>query len=168
MFVDGDESREAVFEDKLVRLNRVTKAVKGGRKLSFASLVVVGNKKGEVGYGQGKANDVSESIRKATSNAKKGVQKILTSKGTIPYQVVGKFKASRIIMKPASPGTGIIAGGAVRIVMDLCGIRDILCKSMGSRNPINVVKAVFDGFSQLSSVKSIASQRDKSVDSMWG
>ncbi len=163
-----DNKKEKIYDDKLVQLNRVAKAVKGGRRFSFASVVVIGDKNGTVGYGQGKANDVAESIRKASGNAKKNLQRVLTKRGTIPHQVIGQFKSSKIIMKPAAPGTGVIAGGAARIVMDLCGVHDILCKNLGSRNPVNLVKAVFDGFSQLHSIHDLVSARDKDIKSTWG
>ena len=155
------------YEDKLISLNRVAKAVRGGRNFSFAALVVVGNRKGKVGYGQGKANDVSETIRKAARIATKSVSKIPLVKSTIPYEVIGKYKSAQVILKPAAPGTGIIAGGAVRSVLELCGVADILSKSLGSRNAINIVKAVFHGLSQLNYASEIAQRRGKKVEELW-
>ena len=157
-----------VYEDKLIRLNRVAKAVKGGRRFSFSALVVAGDKHGTVGYGQGKANDVAEAIRKGVHYAKKNTMHVVTLKDTIPYEVIGRYNSAQVILKPAAPGTGVIAGGVVRAVLELCGIRDILSKSLGSRNPVNIVKAVFDGLSQIRSKKKIAQSRHRSVEELWG
>lgn len=158
---------EVVFEDSLVRLNRVAKAVKGGRRFAFSALVVAGDKNGTVGYGQGKANDVAEAIRKGLYYAKKDLHHVVVSKNTIPHEVIGKYNSARVILKPAAPGTGVIAGGVVRVVLELCGIRDILSKCIGSRNPVNIVKAVFDGLSQIRSKKTVALARAKEVGELW-
>lgn len=164
--IDTEESA-IQFEDKLIRLNRVAKAGKGGRRFSFSALMVVGDHHGNVGYGQGKANDVAEAIRKGTNYAKKNVRNVVVLKKTIPYQVMGKFKSAQVLLKPAAPGTGIVAGSVVRLVLELCGIHDILSKSIGSRNPINIVKAVFNGFDQLLSTKEIAASREKKIEELW-
>ncbi len=163
-FKEGEKD----FIEHMIQLNRVSKAVKGGRNMSFSALVVTGDGNGSVGYGFGKANDVTEAIRKASSKAKKSMIKIIRSKNTIPHQVTGRYKSSSILIKPAAPGTGVIAGGAARAVFEAAGIKDILCKSQGSRNKINTVKGVFEGLSSLYDVKSIAEARGKSVQEIWG
>ncbi len=155
------------FIENLVCVNRVTKVLKGGRRFSFASLVVVGNKKGKVGYGLGKASDVSESIRKAVSCAKKNIIEVVMYKHTIPYWVQGKSDKSVVLIKPAAPGTGIIAGGAVRIILEMAGYSDILSKSLGSRNSINMIKATFDGLQQLFSPRDISKTRGKTLKNLW-
>lgn len=165
--ISQDIENEVVFEDKLVQLNRVAKAVKGGRRFAFSALVVAGDKNGTVGYGQGKANDVAEAIRKGVYYAKKDLHHIIIHKHTIPHEVTGRYSSACVILKPAAPGTGVIAGGVVRIVLELCGIRDILSKCLGSRNPINIVKAVFDGLLQIRSKKEIAVGRNKRIEELW-
>jgi small subunit ribosomal protein S5 len=154
--------------EKLISLNRVAKVVKGGRRFSFSALVVVGDKNGKVGYGFGKANDVSEAIRKGVEKAKKNSIIIPRKKETLPHQYIGRFKSAKVILKPAAPGTGIIAGGAVRAIMEAGGVSDILAKSMGSRNHINTVKAVFNGLSNMLNAKSMAKNRGKSLIDLWG
>jgi len=161
-----DQERE--FTEKLIKLNRVAKVVKGGRRFSFSALIVVGDKNGNVGYGYGKANDVAEAIRKGVERAKNSMIAVPVKKSTLPYQVQGEFKSAKVLMKPAAPGTGIIAGGPVRAVMEVAGINDVLSKSLGSQNALNIVKAVFEGFESLRNARTIAKNRGKSLAEMWG
>ncbi len=156
------------YVEKLIKLNRVAKVVKGGRRFSFSALVVVGDQNGKVGYGFGKANDVTESIRKAVDRAKASMIVVPMKKTSIPHEIVGKYKSASVLLRPAVPGTGVIAGGAVRAICDACGIHDILSKSLGSKNSINTVKAAFDGLEHLFDAKSIAKNRGKSLSEMWG
>ena len=137
------------FEERVVAINRVTKVVKGGRRFSFAALVVVGNKAGEIGFGTGKAGEVPEAIGKAGRSAKKNSYRVSLKERTIPHEVVGTYGTSKVIMKPAAPGTGVIAGGAARAVLESVGVRDILTKCIGSRNPHTVVRATLMGLAQL-------------------
>ena len=163
-----EEAREKEFTEKLIKLNRVAKVVKGGRRFSFSAIVVVGDKAGSVGFGYGKANDVSEAIRKGVERAKKNLIQIPLKRSTIPHEVIGEFKSAQVLMKPAAPGTGIIAGGPVRAVMEVSGINDVLSKSMGSQNPLNLVKAVFEGFSRLMDAREVAKNRGKTLQELWG
>lgn len=164
-----EEAREKEFTEKLIKLNRVAKVVKGGRRFSFSAIVVVGNRAGTVGYGYGKANDVSEAIRKGVDRAKKNMIEIPLKRSTIPHEVIGEFKSARVLMKPAAPGTGIIAGGPVRAVMEVSGIHDVLSKSMGSQNAVNLVKAVFEGFLRLMNAREVAANRGKTtLQELWG
>ncbi|MEK6772983.1 MAG: 30S ribosomal protein S5 [Bdellovibrionota bacterium] len=141
------------FEERVVAINRVTKVVKGGRRFSFAALVVVGNKSGEIGFGSGKAGEVPEAIGKASRSAKKASRSIsLKDNRTIHHEVIGTFGAAKVIMKPAAPGTGVIAGGAVRAVLESVGVKDILTKCVGTRNPHNAVRATLNGLGQLKKV----------------
>ncbi len=159
---DGFE-REIV--DKVIYINRVAKVVKGGRRFSFSALVVVGDKDGKVGLGTGKANEVPEAIRKAMANAKKQMTAMYIKDGTIPYQVLGHFGAGKVLMKPASRGTGVIAGGAVRAILEVVGIKDILTKSLGTSNQVNMARATIDGLGQLQSPSAIKESRGLSSES---
>ena len=164
-----DKEREPKeFIEKLVKLNRTSKTVKGGRRMSFSALTVVGDQKGRVGYGFGKANDVSEAIRKSVDKAKRNLVMVPMKNGTLPHEIIGKFKSSAILLKPACPGTGIIAGGPVRAIMDAIGATDVISKSQGSRSSVNVVRATFDGLTNLMDAKAVASNRGKSLQDMWG
>ncbi|NBF40087.1 MAG: 30S ribosomal protein S5 [Spirochaetes bacterium] len=163
-----EQGRDKDFTEKLIKLNRVAKVVKGGRRFSFSAIVVVGDKAGSVGFGYGKANDVSEAIRKGVDRAKKNLMQIPLKRSTIPHEVIGEFKSARVLMKPAAPGTGIIAGGPVRAVMEVSGINDVLSKSMGSQNAVNLVKAVFEGFSRIMDAREIAKNRGKTLQELWG
>jgi len=144
-----DPNTLAVLKDKVVYINRVAKVVKGGRRFSFSALVVVGDENGCVGFGKGKASEVPEAIRKATEHAKKSLIKVPIKDGTIPHRIIGRYGAGSVVMIPAREGTGIIAGGAVRAIMEMAGIRNVVAKSLGSRNPFNTVRATFDGLVQL-------------------
>ncbi len=162
------EKEPSEFVEKLVFLNRVSKTVKGGRIFKFAALMVVGDEKGRVGFGLGKASEVPEAIRKGIEDAKKNMHTITLSGTTIPHEVIGEFGAGRVLLKPASPGTGIIAGGPVRAVMEAAGIHDIRAKCMRSNNPQNVVSATFEGLKALRGPEEIARIRGKSVEEIIG
>jgi len=155
------------LSDKVVTINRVAKVVKGGRRFSFNALSVVGDSDGHVGVGFGKANEVPDAIDKSKEDAKKNVFKVNINKNTIPHEVIGKFKSAKVILKPAAPGTGIIAGASVRAVIEKAGISDILTKAQGSRNPINIVKATLDGLKQLRSLRETAQIREVSISKLW-
>ncbi len=155
------------FEEQVVSINRVTKVTQGGRQLRFAATVVIGDRKGQVGMGTGKANEVPDAIKKAIQAANKNLIKVdLVDKRTIPHQVNGKCGAAKVLLKPASPGTGIIAGGPVRAVLELAGMRDILSKALGSRTAINMVRATFDALKSLKTKEKVALLRGKSVEEL--
>ena len=156
------------YIEKVVSLNRVAKTVKGGRIMKFSALVVVGDGKGTVGYGLGKAAEVSEAIIKGIADAKKNMKKITLSGTTIPHEVIGEFGAGRVLLKPASKGTGVIAGGAVRAVMEAVGITNVRTKCLRSNNPQNVVKATMQGLESLRSPEAVAAIRGKSVEELKG
>jgi len=156
------------FKEKLVAVNRVTKVVKGGRNFRFSALVVVGDEKGRVGCGMGKATEIPEAIRKAVEAAKKTLVTVPFKDATIPHESIGLFGTAKVLLLPAPEGTGVIAGGAARAVLELCGIKNIRTKSYGTSNPINVVKATLKGLSQLRSAEQVAKLRGKSVEDILG
>ena len=159
---------EKEFEERVVTINRVTKVVKGGRKFRFAALVVIGDKKGRVGFGTGKANEVPDAIRKASEAAKRNVINVPIIHGTIPHEINGIYGSGNVFLRPASEGTGIIAGGPVRAVVELAGYSDIISKSIGSRTPINMVRATVEGLKLLKTVQQVAELRDKKVEEIYG
>ena len=162
------EREPSEYVEKLVALNRVSKTVKGGRVMKFAALMVVGDEKGRVGFGTGKAAEVPEAIRKGIEDAKKNMITVSLANATIPHEVTGEFGAGRVLLKPAAPGTGIIAGGPVRAVMEAVGIKDIRAKCLRSNNPQNVVSATFEGLKSLKTPEEVARVRGKSVEEIVG
>ena len=154
------QERDTAFVDKLVNIRRVAKTVKGGRNFSFAALVVVGDENGRVGFGSGKAKEVPDAVRKATDAAKRGMVRVPLRQGrTIHHDIDGRFGAARVILKPAKPGTGIIAGGPMRAIFEAMGIKDVVAKSLGSNNPFNMIQATFDAFSRMQTPRDIAQKR---------
>lgn len=158
--------RDKEFEERVVVINRVTKVVKGGRRFRFAALVVVGDKKGRVGFGTGKANEVPDAIKKAIEDAKKNVFRVPLVNGgaTLPHEITGIYGAGQVFLKPAAEGTGVIAGGPVRAVLELAGVSDVLSKCIGSRTPINMVRATITGLQNLKTVNGVAKLREKKVE----
>ena len=163
---DKDQPKE--FVEKLIKLNRTAKVVKGGRRFSFSALTVVGDQKGRVGFGFGKANDVTEAIRKSIDKAKRNLVTVLIKNGTIPHDILGKYKSSSVLLKPACSGTGIIAGGPVRAVLEAAGATDVLAKSLGSNTSVNVVRATFNAVENLMDARAVAKNRGKTLKDLWG
>ena len=161
------EKQESDLQENVVFINRVAKVVKGGRRFSFAAVVVVGDGKGRVGAGLGKAAEVPEAMRKGVEDAKKNMINVALKNGTIPHESLGIYGAGKVIMRPAAEGTGIKAGGPVRAVLALAGVRNVLTKSLGSSNPINMVKATLDGMAKLENVQTVAALRGKTVDEIY-
>jgi small subunit ribosomal protein S5 len=161
-----DEQQENQFEERVVSINRVTKVVKGGRRFRFAALVVIGNKQGQIGFGTGKAAEVPDAIKKAVEDAKTNMITVPIVGTTIPHQITGNYGAGKVFLKPASEGTGIIAGGAVRAVFELAGVNDILSKSLGSSTPINMVRATFAGLKELRTAETVAALRGVDVSEL--
>ncbi len=159
---------ELELKDRLVYVNRVAKVVKGGRRFSFSAIVVVGDGNGHVGIGLGKAREVSDAIAKAIEDGKKNVVKVYIHKGTLPHPVLAKYGAAKVLMKPASPGTGLIAGGGVRAVLESAGVKDVLTKSLGSSNPHNVVKATLKGLLAMSEPREVAQRRGITLQKLFG
>ncbi len=164
---DGDGDSE--LADKLVSINRVAKVVKGGRRFGFAALVVVGDGRGRVGFGSGKAREVPEAIRKATERAKRGLVRIPLREGrTLHHDIQGRFGAGRVVLRTAPPGTGIIAGGPMRAIFEMLGVQDVVTKSIGSSNPYNMVRATFDALSRIQSPRAVAAKRGKKIGDILG
>jgi len=156
------------FTEKLVQLNRTAKVVKGGRTFSFSALTVVGDHQGNVGYGFGKAKDVTEAIRKSTERARRAIVHVPVKNGTLPHEIVGQYKATQVMIKPAVSGSGVIAGGPVRAIMEAAGYTDVISKCIGSRNSMNIVRAVFAGAEKLLDAKTVAKNRGKALKDLWG
>jgi small subunit ribosomal protein S5 len=164
----NNQDPESQLVEKIVATNRVTKVTKGGKNFSFSAIVVIGDRKGNVGVGKGKAIEIVDAIRKAKERASKTMFKIPITNGTIPHEMLGRFGASRVLMRPASPGTGVIAGGTTRAIFEAAGIENILCKSMGSNTPTNVVKATVIGLKKLRTINDIAKLRNKTFAELTG
>jgi len=161
------KASELDLKERVVAIKRVAKVVKGGRRFSFSAIVVVGNGDGIVGYGLGKANEVTDAITKGVDDAKKNLMKVPVLKGTIPHENIGKYGGGFVLLRPASPGTGVIAGGAMRAVLESAGVHDVLAKSKGSSNPHNVVKATFDALSTMRDAYSVAEQRGVELEKVF-
>ena len=163
------EERDSEFVDKLVHINRVAKVVKGGRRFGFAALVVVGDQKGRVGFGHGKAREVPEAIRKATDSAKRSLIRVPLREGrTLHHDIIGHYGAGRIVLRAAAPGTGIIAGGPIRAIFEALGVQDVVAKSIGTSNPHNMIKATFEALGHLTSPRAVAARRGKKVAEILG
>lgn len=164
----NNNEEKSMYEERLITLNRVAKVMKGGRRFRFAALMVLGDKNGHVGLGYGKANEVPDAIRKAIEQAKKNMIEVNLKGETIPHDTIGIFRSSRIIMKPASKGTGVISGGPARAVLELAGVKNILSKSLGNNNSMNLAKATFEGLKSLKTVEYMASKRGININQIYG